>query len=205
MILPDSDEARARAAEVIRSGGIVAFRTDTFYGLGADPFNRDALRRLNELKGRDDKPILVVIGDYSQAARFIETEPGVFEIVSGRHWPGALTIVMKARAEVPEVLTAGTGTIGLRLPDDEAVRSFISACGGALTATSANLAGAPPASTAEEVERAFPRGIDLIVDDGPAIADKPSTVLDLSGPQPRVIREGVVPISDLEAALGTTE
>ncbi|MDT4968934.1 MAG: L-threonylcarbamoyladenylate synthase [Acidobacteriota bacterium] len=205
MILPDSDEARARAAGVIRSGGIVAFRTDTFYGLGADPFNRDAVRRLNELKGRDDKPILVVIGDYSQAARFIETEPGVFEIVSGRHWPGALTIVIKARAEVPEELTAGTGTIGLRLPGDEAVRSFVSACGGALTATSANLAGSPPARTAEEVERAFPRGIDLIVDDGPAIADKPSTVLDLSGPQPRVIREGVVPISDLDAALGTTE
>src|SRR5207253_3551405 len=101
--------------------------------------------------------------------------------VSSRYWPGALTIVVSARPEVPEDLTAGSGTIGLRLPDDEAVRLFLRTSGGALTATSANLAGGPPARTAEEVAHAFPSGLDLIIDGGEYLGDKPSTVLDLSG------------------------
>lgn len=188
----DNEDTRSRAAQVIAGGGVVAFRTDTFYGLGADPFNREALRRVNSLKGRDGgKPILIVISDADEAERFINRSPR-FNAVSARHWPGALTIVVEAKSEVPEELTAGSGTVGLRLPDDEMVRSFIRACGGALTATSANLAGEPPASLAEEVAQSFPAGLDLIVDGGAARGDKPSTVLDLSGPRIRLIREGAV-------------
>lgn len=201
MIVKDSEEARQRAAQVLISGGVLAFRTDTFYGLGADPFNRDALRRINDLKGRDGKPILVVISDAEEAERFITGRTELFDAVSMRHWPGALTIVVKARPEVPEELTAGTGTIGLRLPDDETVRSFIRACGGALTATSANLAGEPPARTAEEVARSFPNELDLIVDGGEYQGDKPSTVLDVSGERVRLIREGAVALDDLQKTL----
>ena|ERR1044071_89766 len=199
--MQDGEEARARAAQIIADGGVVAFRTDTFYGLGADPFNREALRRVNNLKGRDGgKPILVVISDADEAGRFINQSPR-FNAVSTRHWPGALTIVVEAKPEVPGELTAGSGTVGLRLPDDETVRSFIRACGGALTATSANLAGAPPARIAEEVAHSFPAGLDLIVDGGAARGDKPSTVLDLSGPQIRLIREGAVSRAELQETL----
>jgi L-threonylcarbamoyladenylate synthase len=201
MILKDGEEAHVSAAKVIAAGGVVAFRTDTFYGLGADPFNEVAVQRVNELKGRDGKPILVVISDASEAERFIAHRSKLFDAVSARHWPGALTIVVKATREVPEELTAGSGTVGLRLPEREAVRSFIRACGGALTATSANLAGEPPACSAEEVAVAFPEHLELIVDGGTAATDKPSTILNLSGTRPEIIREGAVSSREVEETL----
>jgi L-threonylcarbamoyladenylate synthase len=204
--VPDSADTRVRAAQIINAGGVIAFRTDTFYGLGADPFNPEALRRLNNLKGRDaGKPILVVISEAFEAKRFITYRSPHFNLVSGRHWPGALTIVVQAKSEVPDELTAGSATIGLRLPDDDAVRAFVRACGGALTATSANIAGEPPARIAEEVERSFPEGLDLIVNGGVAVGGKPSTVLSLTDQNIRLIREGSVPrsvLSDTLAELG---
>jgi L-threonylcarbamoyladenylate synthase len=199
MIVSDDQSVRERAASLIASGGIVAFRTDTFYGLGADPFNVDALAAIKNLKGREaGKPILVVLGDAREAARFITGKSEIFERVSLRHWPGPLTIVVRAGGEVPGELTAGTGTIGVRLPDDERVRDFVRICGGALTATSANLSGEPPASTAQEVLRSFPTGLDLIVDSGAARGEKPSTVLDLSASVPRLLREGALAKRELE-------
>lgn len=202
MISADSAETRERAREVVAAGGVIAFRTDTFYGLGADPFNVDALRAIKSLKGRDDgKPILVVISDASDAERFITGRTRLFEVLSERHWPGALTLVASARREVPEELTAGSGTVGVRLPDDDAVRDLIRACGGALTATSANLAGEPPARAARQVARSFPIGLDMIIDGGETIADRPSTVLDVSGKIPRLIREGAVSRHQLQETL----
>ncbi|MBV9960238.1 MAG: threonylcarbamoyl-AMP synthase [Acidobacteria bacterium] len=192
-MIPDSADARQRASQIISAGGLIAFRTDTFYGLGVEPFNQAALERLKALKGREaNKPILVIISDEEQAARFIAHRSRAFEAVAARHWPGALTIVALARPEVPAELTAGSGTIGVRLPDDEDVRALVRACGGALTATSANPAGAAPARSALEVANYFPDSLDLIVDGGEAVTDKPSTVLDLSTDTPRLIREGVI-------------
>ena len=202
MILKDNSETRARAAAIFRAGGIVAFRTDTFYGLGADPFNRAALRNLLALKGREDgKPILLVIGDASEVARFNARGSKLFDAVSARHWPGALTLVVGARAELPEELTAGTGTIGLRLPADAEVCELVRACGGALTATSANRAGEPPARTAEDAARAFPAGLALVVDGGAARSTEPSTVLDVSQSEARLIREGAVSWQELEETI----
>lgn len=148
---------------------------------------------LKALKGREDgKPILVIISDTFEADRFIAERSSMFAAFSARHWPGALTIVTRARAEVPDELTAGTGTIGVRLPDDVTVRELVRACGGALTATSANPAGAAPARTAHEVAGYFKSGLDLIIDGGATRSDKPSTVLDVSGEKARIIREGVI-------------
>ncbi len=199
IVIADSADAHELASQIVAAGGVIAFRTDTFYGLGVDPFNRHALTKLKSLKGREDgKPILVIISDNFQADRFIAELSSNFEAVSARHWPGALTLVTRARPEVPDELTAGTGTIGLRLPDDETVRELLRACGGALTATSANPAGATPARTAHEVASYFPSGLDLIIDGGEAVSDKPSTVLDVSGEKPNVIREGVITREQLE-------
>jgi L-threonylcarbamoyladenylate synthase len=199
MIVSDSQSVRERAARMIASGGVIAFRTDTFYGLGADPFNQDALAAIKSLKGREaGKPILVILSDVVEAERFIAGKSEIFELVSAKHWPGPLTIVARARREVPVELTAGTGTIGVRLPDDKSVRDFVRICGGALTATSANLSGEPPARTAQEVSRSFPTGLSLIVDGGPARGGQPSTVLDVSGPAPRLIRQGAVGREELE-------
>ena len=197
-VINASQAAFEQAARVVMSGGVIAFRTDTFYGLGVDPFNPRALNRIRELKGREDsKPILIVISDAIEADRFISERSNLFEIVSTRHWPGALTLVLNARDDIPDELTAGTGTIGVRLPDDADVRALVRTCGGALTATSANPSGAAPARTSSEVAKYFPVGVDLIVDSGDVISDQPSTVLDVCGDVPRVIREGVFEFGDL--------
>src|SRR5262245_50059898 len=139
MIMAYSTDTLNRVAHIISRGGVIGFRTDTFYGLGADPFNRDAVQRIKALKGRDDrKPILIVISDHQQVTRFIPNASAAFNNLAQIFWPGPLTLIGHASTNVTEEITAGTGTIGVRLPDDENVSALINACGGALTATSAN-------------------------------------------------------------------
>ena len=182
-----------KVSEVILSGGVIAFRTDTFYGLGADPFNRAAVARIRELKGRaDNKPILMLISDLDQVHRLLSARSDRFNIAARELWPGPLTIVGAAVAELPEEITSGTGTVGVRLPADESVRELVRECGGVLTATSANPSGSEPARSAKEVAGYFPRGLDLIVDGGEVSATEPSTVLDVTSSPPRVVREGAI-------------
>jgi L-threonylcarbamoyladenylate synthase len=182
-----------KASEVISSGGVIAFRTDTFYGLGADPFNQAAVTRIRELKGREDnKPILLLISDVDQVHRLLRARSDEFNIAARKFWPGPLTIVDVAVTELPEEITSGTGTVGVRLPADENVREFVHECGGVLTATSANPSGSEPARSAKQVAGYFPRGLDLIVDGGEVSATEPSTVLDVSSSPPRVVREGAI-------------
>ena len=202
MIQPDNDDVRDRAARVIASGGVIAFKTDTFYGLGADPLNPIAVRRIFELKGREEgKPILVLISDLDQVDNFI-ADADSYKAIATKYWPAALTLVSSAHSELPCELTAGTDSIGLRLPDNDSVRDFVRACGGVLTATSANLSGQPPARTAVEVQEYFPMAIDLIVDAGSVTAMEPSTVIDLTTTPARLIREGAVPREQLKGILG---
>jgi L-threonylcarbamoyladenylate synthase len=133
-------------------------------------------------------------------AEGIAVIPEVARPLIARHWPGPLTLVAAAR-DLPEELTAGKGTVGVRLPDDAEVCALVAACGGALTATSANPAGRPPARTAGETARYFPDGLALVVDGGTARTDAPSTVLDVTNPRPRLIREGVLTRAQLEETL----
>jgi len=197
MIVKDNEISHIRASELIRCGGVIAFRTDTFYGLGADPLNRAAVARIRKLKGReDDKPILLIVSDADEVDRFVK-QSDFFKLVAKDKWPAPLTLIGFSRPEVPIELTAGTKSLGIRLPDDDDVRSLVRACGGALTATSANISGQPPARTAKEVENYFPEGIDLIIDGGEATATEPSTVLDLSGSGARLVREGAISRAEL--------
>ena len=187
---------------MISRGGVIAFRTDTFYGLGADPFNQAAVRRIKQLKGREDnKPILIVISDYDQLDRFINSISPVFELLTRKFWPAPLTLIGEARSELPTEITAGTKTVGVRLPNDDRVRLLVRTCGGALTATSANPSHATPATTALQVQEYFGDTVDLILDDGVAQTERPSTVVDVSHDQPRLIREGVIPWSEIKTAL----
>ena len=201
-IIPYTEEAKSRARSIIEAGGVIGFRTDTFYGLGCDPFNLQGVRLVNRLKEREGiKPVLVVISDNDVAGRFIAEHTKLFDELTKHYWPGPLTIVCKASADVPSGITAGSGTIGLRVPFDEDVRELVRACGGALTATSANTAGQPPSRTATEVASYFPNELTLIIDGGEARTDKPSTVVDITRERPRLIREGEVPRTDLERTL----
>ena len=201
MIVPQTKEILDRISEIIASGGVIAFRTDTFYGLGADPFNSAAVQKIRQLKSREgDKPILVVISDRDQIDQLIARKTTAFEALMKRFWPGALTIIGEAVAELPEGLTSGTKTLGVRLPDDHKVRALVRACGGMLTATSANVSSAPPARTAGAVENDFGDRVDLIVDGGVVTVEAPSTVVDATT-RVRLIREGVIPWADIQAAL----
>ena len=197
-----SDQISTQAASVITRGGVIAFRTDTFYGLGADPFNRNAVQRIKQLKGREDgKPILIIVSDEDQTGRFINEPSRAFNQLAKVFWPGPLTLVGKAGANVPEEITAGTQTVGVRLPNDDEVRRLVRLCGGALTATSANPSHAAPARNAEEVQLYFGNSIDLIVDGGEAKTDQPSTVVDVSGAEPKLIREGVISWAEIQSLL----
>ena len=202
MIISQTTESFPRISNTITRGGIIAFRTDTFYGLGADPFQHDALRKIKQLKGREEgKPILIVISGSDQIDRLVTERTRNFNTLASRFWPGPLTLIGKAAPEVSDLITAGTGTVGVRLPDDDNVRALISACGGVLTATSANPADETPAKTAQEVSDYFGEAMELIVDDGPAQTDLPSTVVDVSNSEPKLIREGVIAWAAIQAAL----
>ena len=186
----------SRAAKIVSEGGVIAFRTDTFYGLGVDPFNAAAVAKLRELKGREEnKPILLLLSDASVADRFIADRSKAFDDVATRFWPGPLTIVGVAVSNLPPEITAGTGTVGVRVPADQDVRELVRVCGGALTATSANPSGREPARSAREARDYFGNGIDLIIDGGEVTATEPSTVLDVTTSPPRVVREGAVRFS----------
>jgi L-threonylcarbamoyladenylate synthase len=200
-VIADGEAARERARTVVERGGVLAFRTDTFYGLGANPFDREAVRAVNELKRREGKPILVVISDAQHAERLVAARTALFDRLAARFWAGALTLVAAAREGLPDELTAGTGSVGVRLPDDEVVRRFVRACGGALTATSANRAGESPSRAAGEALNAFPTGLDLIVDGGESRAAEPSTVVDVTGEAPRLVREGAISWAAILASL----
>jgi L-threonylcarbamoyladenylate synthase len=192
MIISQGEAANRRAAEILKRGGVIGYRTDTFYGLGADPENAAAVHKIIKLKGREDgKPILLLISDQDVIPTYLNKTSKAFETLADRFWPGPLTLIGPARSALSSDLTAGTGTLGVRLPDDAGVRELVRACGGALTATSANPAGMSPALSATEVEDYFPE-LDLIIDGGLVITSEPSTVLDVTGSEPKIIREGAI-------------
>jgi L-threonylcarbamoyladenylate synthase len=202
VIVSQTAESLLRISDLIARGGVIAFRTDTFYGLGADPFNRDAVQRIKQLKGREaNKPILIVLSERPAVTRFIAERTPAFDLLAGRFWPGPLTLIGHAPAELPAEITAGTKTVGVRLPDDDRVRALVRACGGALTATSANPSNEKPARTAHEVFSYFGNGVDLIVDDGDAVTDQPSTVVEVCDVEPRLIREGIISWSTIQIEL----
>jgi L-threonylcarbamoyladenylate synthase len=198
-----SKSSLREAGEVVRGGGVIAFPTETFYGLGVDPFNVPAVQRLYDLKGRSSQtsPILVLIRSRRELQALVSEITPAAERLMQACWPGPLTLVFRAAEAVPSVLTAGTGTIGVRLSAYPDVQRVLEVIGGPLTGTSANRTGQPPATTADEVERAFGADVDLIVNGGPTPGGLPTTVVDTTVNPPRLIREGCVSHASLRAVL----
>jgi L-threonylcarbamoyladenylate synthase len=185
--------AFSRCRDVISRGGVIAYPTDTFYGLGADPKNPVALRRLYEIKGRRaDQPILILIAGAEDVNKWTAEISLASEDLMRKFWPGPLTLVFKARAEVLRELTAGTGTIGIRVPGSELTRSLLAFLGIALTGTSANVSGESSPQTAEEAAASLGDAVDLILDGGRTAGGRPSTVVDVSTGLPSVLRQGAL-------------
>ena len=198
-----SKSSLREAGKVVRGGGVIAFPTETFYGLGVDPLNVPAVQRLYDLKGRSSQtsPILVLIRSRRELRALVSEITPAAERLMQACWPGPLTLVFRAAEAVPSVLTAGTGTIGVRLSAYPDVQRVLEVIGGPLTGTSANRTGQPPATTADEVERAFGADVDLIVNGGPTPGGLPTTVVDTTVSPPRLIREGCVSHASLRAVL----
>ncbi len=193
------DAAIREAVRIIRTGGVIAFATETYYGLGVDPFNREALARLFAIKGRQQlKPILVLVSDRSQIDRLAASVPPSYLSVMDRFWPGPLTLVFPARADVPGLLTGNTGTVGIRQSPHPGAARLLDCLGAPLTATSANRSGAAPASTAAEVEAVFGHDVDLVLDHGPTPGNLPSTLVGERNGRLVCLREGAIPFSRLQ-------
>jgi L-threonylcarbamoyladenylate synthase len=193
------------AVAILRRGGVIAFPTETFYGLGADARNEAAIDKIFGIKGRDfSNPILVVIGDGMHLNTFAEDIPTEARRLMNCFWPGPLTIVFKAARAVSPKLTAGSGKIGIRLSSNPVARALSKSLGGPLTATSANLSGAPECSSAAEVISQMEGKLDGIVDGGHTPGGKGSTIVDMSSNPPKILREGMIPFSLIQDILATT-
>lgn len=187
---------------VISQGGIVAVPTETYYGLGVNPCDAQAVERLLQIKGREEgKPLLVLIGHRSHLSGLVQDVPAIAQFLMDDVWPGPLTIVLTAHPSLPANLTAGTGTIGVRLSSCALLRELLEHIG-PLTGTSANRAGAAPAQTASQVQEAFGDAIELIVDAGPTPGGLPSTVIDARDGV-RILRDGAVTRQMLQNVLQT--
>jgi L-threonylcarbamoyladenylate synthase len=182
-----------KSARIILQGGVVAFPTETFYGLAADAANESALGKIFRVKGREEnKPILLLIADKSWLEGLVREIPPLADRLMKKFWPGPLTLVFHASPRLSSILTASTGKIGIRLSPHPVTRALAHAVGRPITGTSANLPGQPAASTAGEVSQSLGRDLEAILDGGKTAGGSGSTVLDVCGRFPQIIREGAV-------------
>ena len=187
-----------KAAQRILQGKVVAFPTETFYGLGADALDGEALQKIFRVKEREeDKPLLLLVSDRTWLPGLVKNIPARAEPLMERFWPGPLTLVFGASAHLPPLLTGNTGKIGLRISSHPVAQALVQAVGRAITATSANVSGQPSASEAREVFHALGKRIEAILDGGKTAGGLGSTVVDVSGVSPKIIRQGAIALAEL--------
>ena len=192
-----------KAADILRKGGVIAVPTDTLYGLAASTSSESAMRRIFRLKGRSAGAAMPVLIDTpDRVDQCAVSVPDAAWALMRSFWPGALTIVLRRSHQIPPIVSGGLDTVALRVPDHHVPRALVGELDTPITGTSANLTGHEGLTTAAAVGRLFGREIDLVVD-GQAGVGLPSTVVDLTSPDPSVLRVGAVPTADIEAVLGT--
>ncbi|GAB3769098.1 L-threonylcarbamoyladenylate synthase [Microlunatus parietis] len=193
----------ARAAEVLRSGGLVAIPTETVYGLGADAENPAAVARVFAVKGRPaSHPLILHLAGVEQLPEWVADVPPTARRLAERFWPGPLTLVLRRSGRVGLAVTGGLDTVAVRVPDHPVARALLSAFGGGVVAPSANRFGSVSPTTAEHVRAELGAEVDLILDGGPCQVGVESTIVDLTAEVPSVLRPGGATVEDLEAAIG---
>ncbi|MFH1214865.1 MAG: L-threonylcarbamoyladenylate synthase [Pseudomonadota bacterium] len=187
-----------RAVEVIRRGGIVAFPTETYYGLAVNPFDENAVTRLFSLKKRSSaKPLLMLVANEAQLLRLTSSIPFLYDPLMA-FWPGPLTLVFPAHPSLSALVTGNTGTVGARISSHSLAHLLVSRIGHPITATSANISGRPAAVSAGDVASAFGPDVDFILDGGRTPGGKGSTLVGLAGQELVLIREGVIDFSTIK-------
>ncbi len=198
----DAPRALIAAVDALRSGGLVAFPTDTVYGVAAIAADAAACERLFEAKGRPpERAIPIFIASARDLARVAEPTDDARRLAAAA-WPGPLTIVLHRWPGFESAALAGGDTVAVRVPDHERVRTLVAAAGEPLAVTSANRSGGPNPRTADDVRAALGGAVDVLLDGGPCASDVPSTIVDLTVEPPRILREGAMPRAAIEAALG---
>jgi len=191
------------AAEVIRKGGLVAFPTETVYGLGADALNAEAVKRVFDAKGRPpDNPLIVHIADHHQLIDLADEVPEKGQRLAKEFWPGPLTLVVKRTFLVPDIVTAGLETVGIRMPDHPVALALIMEFGGGIVGPSANLSGRPSPTSAQHVMEDLKGRVDVVLNAGPAEIGIESTVLDVTVDPPVILRPGGLHKESIEDIVG---
>lgn len=202
--IPGDDEKIIQtAAEIVRNGGLVAFPTETVYGLGADAFDADAASRIYAAKGRpSDNPLIVHIAETEDLARLCDDVPSAVYPLAERFWPGPLTMIVRKNRSIPDTVTGGLDTVAVRLPDNCVARRLIEASGTFIAAPSANLSGRPSPTAASHVKEDLAGRIDMIIDGGVIEIGLESTIVDMTGEIPMLLRPGFVTADMLRDAVG---
>jgi L-threonylcarbamoyladenylate synthase len=186
--------------EILKKGGVVAFPTDTVYGLGADAFNSAAVERVYTIKKRPGhRQFPLLIAEMSRLADLAEPVPDIAWFLAKRFWPGGLTLVLRKRDSRGASVASGV-TIAVRLPNHPVCLTLIEGLGNPLVGTSANISGRPPALTADEVQQQLRGKVDLIIDGGKSPGGKESTVVSVTDNRPAILREGIIPSREIDAA-----
>lgn len=190
----------AKGVEILQNGGVIAFPTDTVYGLGADAFNNTAVERLYEIKKRPRyQQFPLLIADIRQLHTVAQPIPEIAWFLARRFWPGGLTLILPKTDSLPVCVAPGS-TIAVRIPNHPVCLALIEALGNALIGTSANITGQPTALTAEEVRQQLGGKIDLIVNGGKCPSGKESTIVDASHEPPLILRQGIISSHDIDKA-----
>lgn len=198
---PSLDELNY-AIELLRNGAIIAFPTDTLYGLGCNVFNDQAVEKLFSLKKRPkSKPINLLVSKIDQLEEIVVEFPIIAQKLAENFWPGALTIILKKKPKIMDKVTSGFPSIGFRMPANKIALSLISEFDSPLATSSANISGHDNPTTANQVFNHFQEKIPLIFDGGTTALQKGSTVIDLTQDVPKVIREGAILLSDLRKVI----
>ncbi|MGH9144543.1 MAG: L-threonylcarbamoyladenylate synthase [Vicinamibacterales bacterium] len=197
-------DAIQEAAKWIVNGGLVAIPTDTLYGLAADPFSAAAVARVFAVKGRTAEQALPLIAaNAGQVTMHLGRLPPTAQILVERFWPGPLTLLVPAPPALAAAVTGGTGKIGVRVPADAVARAISAEAGRPVTATSANLSGQSPTADPDQVERSLGDRLDLLIDAGLTRGGAPSTIVDVTGADPILVRAGAISWDDIQACLHT--
>ncbi len=198
-----TDADIARAVDALRRGGLVAFPTETVYGLGADAADPDALARLFAVKGRPaEHPVIVHVAEPEQLADWAADVPPAARLLADALWPGPLTLVVPRAARVPDGVTGGGNTVGVRVPDQPAALRLLRAFGGGIAAPSANRFGRVSPTTAADVRADLGDDVDVVLDDGPCRVGLESTIVDCTGDELVILRPGAVTRERIEAVSG---
>jgi len=199
-------EAIRHAAALIREGKLVAFPTETVYGLGASALDARAVQKIFEVKGRPaTSPLIVHVESREAAPRFVSEWPVAAETLASALWPGPLTLVLRKRTCIPDIVTAGLPTVGLRMPANAYALALLIEAGVPIAAPSANRFTGLSPTTAEHVRKSLGGSVDLILDGGPTQVGIESTVLSLAGDIPRLLRPGMISVEQIESFIGKVE